>query len=328
MKQIRFLILLFVGIFSLYSSNLSAQDCPAPENVQIKISNSTPPVAHIHWTIPAGSNVTGFIFTYSLNGGTPVSITLPLNPTEYDVVLPEDWMQLEINLVSICEGGSTSKSATLKLRNIIILDVVMFGTGGAEAIVCTKPCEGSTHFYYSQGSGLKIAPEEGNNDQAGGAASIDTGAHDGEGNGSGFLETFRNSTFCGCMELNGNNYQDPSIVNACRLSAREFLDPALYNITVCTLIGNRDVIKPSNKLEWSVACAPNPASGQIRIQATDSDDMTLRCSVFDMFGNRLVAPFYFQSNAVIAIDKWDAGVYFVQIADQSGKLKTGRFVKI
>ncbi len=106
------------------------------------------------------------------------------------------------------------------------------------------------------------------------------------------------------------------------------LDPALYNFTICTTVGPRALNQSSKNQEWSVACAPNPAAGQIRIHASDSKEVTLRCAIFDLFGKCIIEPFFFQSDAVINLDSWDTGVYFVQLTDPSGTLKTGRFVKI
>ena len=92
MKPLQILILLTLSIFCCFSSELNAQECPAPENLSIQLDFSTqPPTAHVSWTVPPGSNVTGFIFTYSLDGGAQTILNLPLNPTAYNIVLPFNW---------------------------------------------------------------------------------------------------------------------------------------------------------------------------------------------------------------------------------------------
>ncbi len=321
MKRGQLLVLLSLSILFFFNSNASAQECPAPENLSITIDTSTPPIAHVSWTVPPGSNVVGFIFTYSIDGGTPISITLPLAPTSYDVVLPKNWARLEVELVSVCEGGGVSDVSREIVSNIIIEDLVLFKPGGAEEIICTNPCPGSTYFYYSQGSGLNglgigAGGDPSNND--GGAGSEDPIGPD----GAGSLEVFKDATFCLCMENKGNDYQNQEIVNACRLSAREFMPFSPY-ITFCRAPGTRSLEQSQDK--GSVMWHPNPASTDLWIQ---SRSQPVWCVITDLTGKPMMAAFIVQSSTSIQVSDWKPGVYFIQTTDQSGRVNMGKFVKI
>lgn len=330
MKPLQILILLTLSIFCCFSPELNAQECPAPENLSIQLDFSTqPPTAHVSWTVPPGSNVTGFIFTYSLDGGAQTVLNLPSTPTEYNIILPFNWEQLDIELVSVCKDGSISRVSRTKTANIIILDLVLTLHDGAEQIVCNKPCQGSSHFYYSQGSGLNNAASIGLND-----APISEGPVESEGDetsangpvvtdGSTTLEIFRNATFCTCMFQHGGNYQDQTVVDVCRYAAREYVTMSPY-LNFCRASSGRSANSGQNA-ESRVFWYPNPVSNELFIEV---DAIGTRCVITDITGQMMMELSPIDLNTSIAVSDWKPGIYFIRTTDQKGEVSVGKFVKI
>lgn len=334
MKQFFRALPIVLTILCSFSNTSSAQDCPVPDNLEIALLLSSPPQASINWTAPAGSHVIGFQLTYSINGGLPQTIVLPLAPTQYDITLPDDWTSLQVGLASVCEDGSISETVGETLNNLIIEDMVIGGRSDIpEQKVCTNPCPGGTHFYYSQGSGLNLAAkasyklaEEWRHSGLGtdhNTAQEDPGGIEG-GQGLG-NEIFKNTIFCSCMEQNKNKYSDHIILDACRLLARQYVNTSYDDMVQCATGTGRNEQVAQGARE-SIVLSPNPAGDWLHVYARPGDGQ-FKCAVSGVTGTCIMPEFIIADELAIPVADWPCGVYFMRITDRNGVVQTKQFVK-
>jgi Secretion system C-terminal sorting domain len=332
MRRVQILFWLAFAIFSFLNTPLSAQTCPDPQNLSIVIDNSSPPVAHISWSVPPGSGVIGYTLTYSINGGAPVTLNLPPTPTAYTVTLPRGWETLNVSLTSICDNGGNSRTVGAKVTNIIIIDVVMRDVPLQQA-VCTEPCAKSTHFYYGRnGSRLDKADPEAKDlaKKLAGDKKIAEPPAKGE-SPSNYHETFRNTSFCTCMTENGNDYNNQILVDACHFVAREFLDASLYNLTVCNNLGREKPVdeKPSFSSNWFLECIPNPVQDQLWIKNHFTDDnISTNYLIMNANGQVVVELENVVGDQFVGTSSWPSGIYFLRATTSAGTQKTLRILKI
>jgi hypothetical protein len=333
MKQIRRFIVLLLAMQVFIHSPVSAQICPSPENVQIQILEGPPQYAHVSWSVPSGSNVVGFILYYRVDGGAWSTLYLPASPTAYDVPLTGHWLLLEVEIASLCSDGSISSVTTNDINNLIIVDIVLAREDGyAESLVCKSPCEGSTHFFYSQGSGLGNGNPASIGILAGWGLNGTIEVSDlSDLSSTTNYETFNNNEFCSCMETHGGDFSNPNIVTACKLVARAYLSSIDYYLSVCnTKPKARDDDQHQKEIlpdQWSIMIAPNPSDNEMILTVENMGEQTIQYSITDVFGRPIQTTQKLTSNQSIDVSNWLSGFYFLQVKDAKGISKTLRFVK-
>lgn len=326
MKHKVFALILLLAAIGLLSSRMAAQSCPPPLNLSLDITAGNPPLAHASWSAPLGVPLSGFLLTYSIDGGPLQTLTLPVSPTEYWFPLPAGWRNITLNLASICDNGEVSSPESVRKASIILVDIVLVRSDVApEKLVCDGACKESTHFYYG------LAGSKENDPASGKRGKSDEPAKEGPAaaTAGGALEAFRNTSFCNCMAENGNDFSDPSLLETCKVRAREWLAFSTHNFITCNSIatGNRnDEPRPARPASaW-----PNPATDMLNLETGQpASEGSVRLLLSDLNGQTVLDQTVEAtgSHLQVSIGKLSAGFYFYQIYSGSQQIALGKFIK-
>lgn len=301
---------------------LGAQNCPAPGDLHIEISNANPPVAHVSWSPPAGGNIAGYTLTYSIDGQAPVAVNLPPASTQYDIVLPESWVSLEVTIVSVCENGNTSTGISVRKTSIVLTDLVLVrarNNNAAEASVCLAPCKEATHFFYSQN--YPPLPGAGASKKEGGK-SAESGLNL-NANAPDAIVAYKIDVFCGCMAENDHAFSDQTVVDGCKQRAQQTLSFLAYEFSLCSG-GNAAERSEDQSRAFSPKNAvwPNPATDYLHFDLRTQAQLV----VTDLSGKIVLAQ-NLDANAV-DIRALAPGVYFYRIASADPMTPAGKFIKL
>lgn len=334
MKTTKRSLFIFLSLLLLSKTELIAQGCPPPLNFQVDIINSIPPVAHLTWDAPLNGSITGYQLTYSIDNQAPVVIFLPLQPEEFDLVLPEEWTSFEASLASICENGDISDNQNVRKDNIIIIDLVLANTGGAaELAVCSGVCPTATHFIYSGsirqaqipvlGIDIEIPLEEEPADED------LSDEHQLSGSGTNTLDLFQVTSFCDCMQAAGSNFGDPVQVGICKTKTKDQVNPNLYNLSLCTTIQPRNAVRVSTKYQDHIVW-PNPFSQSFIVQvntAFDTGEFRLLDTKGQLIIKRELQNTGSSQGLQITLPELPEGLYYYDIRLADGQFWSGKVIK-
>ena len=327
MKHKVFVLFLLLAAIGLLASRMTAQSCPPPLNLSLDITAGNPPLAHASWSAPPGVPLSGFLLSYSIDGGPTQTLTLPVSPTEYWFPLPAAWRNITLNLASICANGGVSVAENVRKANIVLVDIVLVRSDAPpEKLVCDGACKESTHFFYGSGSGKESdsAPGKfGKSDEPAAEGPAAAGQADA-------LEAFRNTTFCNCMAENGNDFSDPALIAACKATAREWLGFSTHTFNVCnSIVGGRRSTAPA--AARPAGAWPNPATDRLQIETGLPEPAgPLRLLLTDLNGNIVLEHRSAEasgSGVQVSIGHLPAGLYIYHLHSGDQQIALGKIIK-